>query len=707
MSILFLEDFAKTNCSIQWNTSNPSAKRMAGVLRSMGVNNYYFHLALTQPDLDGVDPYDENLDSLTMAKILYECNINYWYFIREVLRVTQHGSGKTIPYEFNRANLASDFIFFADCDQFRVQPRQTGKTYGTQGKIAYMMYIKGDHLTVGMWTKDTNLLQENVQRLKDIRDSLPWYFVSKSSKDWDRKEGVSYAARGNYYRTFTAATSERDAPKLGRGGSYAIEHFDEIAFIKYNHLTVPSAIAAMGEASTAARASGIPAPIVYTTTAGDPATPEGMYALNIATRGLEFSEKFYDCKDQAELKELLCSRSSNRVFYIEYSYQQLGRNESWYQEQVARANAAEDQIARDYLNAWISSGDRTIISPELLKKIQANVRDPSFEEIEDAFIVKYYVDRHIAESTAFKEKPLVMGVDTSENIGRDFTTITILDPVDMSIVATGRGNCANIMSVGRYLVNALLKYPKLVIIPEAKSTAVTLINFIIEELQNNNINPYYRIYNKVVQNYDDKQFKDVNIRNYREIYGADKAYFGYKTAGTGGNARSILYKETMFKALERNFDKIYDKTIYRELTTLEERNGRVDHPKGAHDDTVISYLLACYFIFYGKHLDIYGFDPAHVLVNYTEGSPDKAERDLQIFYQRRYAELTRLVENTSSDMLRGAYKREMISLRRLMNNDSLITEPVAITQVERERAEIKGNTFDMAKANRIINRLQL
>ena len=34
-------------------------------------------------------------------------------------------------------------------------------------------------------------------------------------------------------------------------------------------------------------------------------------------------------------------------------------------------------------------------------------------------------------------------------------------------------------------------------------------------------------------------------------------------------------------------------------------NGRIDHPKGGHDDMVIAWLLACWFIFNGRETGYY------------------------------------------------------------------------------------------------------
>ena len=103
-----------------------------------------------------------------------------------------------------------------DIDTGLVMPRQTGKTYGTQVVVCYVMYILANNLDIGMFTKDAALVQDNVARLKQLRDGLPKWMISKSSTDSERKEGMTYAALNNAYKTFTSANDENGAYKLGR-----------------------------------------------------------------------------------------------------------------------------------------------------------------------------------------------------------------------------------------------------------------------------------------------------------------------------------------------------------------------------------------------------------------------------------------------------------------------------------------------------------
>ena len=59
-------------------TSNSSFIDMHHYLKSIGIQNNDFFLALLDPGLAGVDPRDPNLPQYMKARVLYECQRNYW-----------------------------------------------------------------------------------------------------------------------------------------------------------------------------------------------------------------------------------------------------------------------------------------------------------------------------------------------------------------------------------------------------------------------------------------------------------------------------------------------------------------------------------------------------------------------------------------------------------------------------------------------------
>ena len=128
--VLFKNDIARDKVYIDTATQNLSFIKMAIQLNKMGVRNNTFFLSLYDKDLIGVDPHNLQDESLELrGRIAQECKINYWYFIREVVRVVSSGS-EGIRFILNRANLAQAWLFLNSINGFLTMPRQIGKTIG-------------------------------------------------------------------------------------------------------------------------------------------------------------------------------------------------------------------------------------------------------------------------------------------------------------------------------------------------------------------------------------------------------------------------------------------------------------------------------------------------------------------------------------------------------------------------------------------------
>lgn len=687
------------------DTKNTSFTRICMVYKKMGIKNYLWPLALRDQSLKGVDPWSPDLTNEQKVRILVECKLNYIYFFREVVRVPSAG-GDTIPYKANRANMALLFCFALSVAVGIIIPRQNGKTITIMCILAYLMYILADKIDIGMFTKDTTLVQDNTSRLKEIRsDGIPKWMIEASTKDTDNKEGIRYNAKGNNYKTFVAANDPRTAYKLGRGATLACEVFDEFAYFKYNDITVPTAVMAMNNAAPSVRNRGIPATLIYATTAGNPDTPEGAFALQTFTRAMPFTEHLYDVENYATFIDLLAKSSLNNVVYIEFSYTQLGHSKAWFDQVAAQSNGSPDDIARDLLNTWQSTTTDGVIPLETRIKLRNSIENPQWVDTSHGFLMRWYVPEEVVNSHAFKNKALIAGMDTSENVGRDFTTLVIIDPTDLSVVAVCRCNDSNTMQVARYVLELMLAYPRLVWIPERNNTGIAIIDFVIEQLQERNINPFLRIFNEVIQNLEEPKFKNINIYDYRNIYGSIRAHFGYRTNGasSGGTSRNMLYKNVMMKALKLNGDRIKDSTLIHELCNLTLKNGRIDHFAGMHDDTVIAYLLSCFLVFHGRNLAMYHVPESIVLsdIDLQGNRVSQHERDEQIRIRARISELENLLASTRSYQLTQSYTRELNQLRPLVNENLNTNIPVAVAQVKHEKQEIDNRINPTASRAKI------
>src|SRR5690606_13874646 len=123
--ILFLDDWKKyPRAIVDDRTSNRTFVELADKYAQMGLKNYFFHLALLQPELQGVDPFDPDLTVEQMAKINLEARYNPWYFYRECFRLPSQGGDVPDPLRANRGNIGAYWCYYNHVDTGLTQPRQ-------------------------------------------------------------------------------------------------------------------------------------------------------------------------------------------------------------------------------------------------------------------------------------------------------------------------------------------------------------------------------------------------------------------------------------------------------------------------------------------------------------------------------------------------------------------------------------------------------
>ena len=174
----------------------------------------------------------------------------------------------------------------------------------------------------------------------------------------------------------------------------------------------------------------------------------------------------------------------------------------------------------------------------------------------------------------------------------------------------------NLITIADFFVAFLLKYPNSTMIIERRSSAPAIIDYLIKKLCLNDINPFTRLYNTIVQN------KEENPQLYQEIIKArtyDESLFekhkkaiGFTTSASGVTSRSSLYSTTLLTMMKYSAYVIYDKRLSDQIASLIIKNNRIDHPDGGKDDLVIASLLSFWLMTQGKNLSTYGIDPSQL-----------------------------------------------------------------------------------------------
>lgn len=661
--ILFEQDwYEKFNgrAIIHTTTKNSSFIQQSVILKQLGISNNKFMLSLVQPELLYHDPHNLKDDSIELkAKIALECKINPWYYFREIVRIPV--SSSIVPFKLDRANMALIWCYYNNIDVFETISRQLGKTVSTQAIMAHILYFYGKRIKIGMLTNSRKLISENVIRLKDIRDSHPKYLMNVSTKDTNNKEGIDYKALRNEYKTLIIPDSEQDANNTGRGLTIPSLHWDEFGYSKNNDIAYSVAVTATSAAAAQARERGMPCSNIITTTAALLDSKEGRYAFDILSKAMKFTESIYDSRGKEALLELLKKNSLNNMIYICFSFLQLGQTKEWLHETVTRANKTQDEIDTDYLCIWKHGAENSVVPSHLLKKLKESELEPLYSEIdaEEKYQIRWYISEPMRKSEEFRSKSLIIGLDSSENIGRDYSSLVIIDPADMAVVGTVKCNESNIIRLASFISKLLIEFKKSIFIPERKSSGATIIDFVLIELHKKGINPYFRIYNEVIQEMDTTKFKNINI--YHDPEGEVRKYFGFST---NSEKRNLLYKQVLLKTIEMNHSRIYDTHLINEICQLTTRSGRIDHATKGHDDTIFAYMLACYLIFFGNNLEKYGLNRNNMLTRVSSSgeSVDQLVLTEQDVIRNKILNLERKIKQSCSILVTKSYERELADL---------------------------------------------
>lgn len=633
--ILFLEDWKWFPTAVpDFSTKNESFLKTAKVYQSMGIRNYYFHLALVDQTLRGIDPHDPSLSPEVMTKIGYECKINPWYFFREVLRIKPQASRNSIPFRGNRGNIGLYWAFFNHIDTMLIQPRQTGKSVGSDSLSIYLLFIGAENTRINMLTKDNKLRKQNIERLKAMRDYLPPYLNHHNPReDADNQEIITCKKFGNEYSTAVPRNNEVDAENLGRGTTSPISMIDEPPFIPHIKITIPAMLAAAGAARDEAKMMGTYYGNVFTTTAGKKDTESGKYMYDMLQGGMVLDERaLYDSRNSAEARRMveINSTGDKPILNMTLSHLQLGYDDDWLREKMRDANSVGEAAERDYLNRWTSGGLHSPISTALAELIRNSEKEPAFTEVtSNGYNLKWYVPSHIVKDR-MNSTSMIMGLDTSEAAGSgDGTAMVVVDATNMEIICTLSIKLTNLVTFAEFISEFILKYPTVTLIPERRSTGILIIDMLLLKLPALGVDPFKRIYNTAINESlhrtDHRDFKMLSTDINRRPYGfceAHKKRFGFATSSGGTHSRAALYTDVFPRAVNMSYKHMNDKRLIDELLALVVKNDRIDHPDKGHDDMVIAWLLTVWFVTRARNLDWYGVD--RPLTELNEYDEDKA-----------------------------------------------------------------------------------
>lgn len=705
--ILFASDWSNWPTAIvDDKTKNRSFVRLASVYRSMGIKNHAFMLALINPKLQGVDPHSETLTFAEQLMIGVECKQNFWYYLREVVRVPAIGGSEGTPFEANRGNIAAFWLFFNHITYTLIQPRQTGKSLSTDVLMVWLMDIGCLNTKINLLTKDDTLRRANITRIKDIRSELPHYLKQHTPKDLNNTEEITTTRLGNRYTTHVPQSSPKNAIKLGRGLTTSIFHIDEPPFQPHISIALPAALAAMGAAIDKSKAEGAPYGTVLTTTAGKKDDRDGRYIFDLVASSAMWTEKFFDCPNLEALELMIRSNSRGRNLRVNltFNHRQLGKTDEWLLSKLEGAMVTGDDANRDFFNMWTSGSQSHPLPIHILETIANSKREVQFTEVSGGcgYITRWYIPEDEIYLRMANGK-FILGMDTSEASGSDDISMVIMDVETMEVVACGTYNETNLIKFSEWVANFLIRFQNVTAVIERRSTGATLIDYLLVKLPEVGIDPFRRLFNTIVHLHDESPeiYSEIKIpmnRRDPNLYVKYKKTFGYTTSGSGLMSRNNLYSTCLNIASKKAADRVYDTELIDQINSLITKNGRIDHPEGEHDDMVIGWLLCVWLLTQGKNLSFYGIDSKYILSraggNLQESAEEMQFRLEQNRIRERIDDLSMQLSKTRDEYLCFKIEQEMRLLmgKIVQQEGEIISVDDMIKQAkERRRNKQYGN----------------
>jgi hypothetical protein len=370
-----------------------------------------------------------------------------------------------------------------------------------------------------------------------------------------------------------------------------------------------------------AKEAGEPYGNIFTSTAGHLDSPSGKVAYEIYSNGMKWTESLFDRTSEEDVYDVVTKHSSDGIatVVLDFNHRQLGYTDEWLRRKIKDARAKGTNAEADFLNKWVSGTETSPIDKNLLKIIRdSEVQEPYIELSKSGYATRWYISEDAVKNIAPKTE-LVMGMDTSDAVGKDDIAMTIRSVRTGAIIGTGQYNETNLSNFTDWIIEMLERFPKLTLIIERRSSGVGIIDGLLRILPLKGIDPFKRIFNWFVDDINLHQdvAKEILSKKPEDrdpyVYDKYRKTFGYATSGAGRSSRNNLYGEALLSAIKYTGDKVKDKNLINQIAGLTLRNGRIDHASGFKDDLVISWMLSYWFLLKARNKNVYGISDTKVL----------------------------------------------------------------------------------------------
>ena len=324
-------------------TSNEYFIKMSLFLKKQRIKNNNFFLALLDEDLIGINPRDPNLDTEQKRKILAECKNNYWYFLREIVKVPSVDNDEGEQYPLNRGLLAFNYCLCNNISTMVDLPNHVGKYLTVDIRLLWEYLMCTESKAVLFDRKHDDTLQHLNGRIKPLYRLLPDYMRVKDiceDKTKFIRSGDSCIEVGK------KAKSIQSADIIGRSLTYNRQVFCDFSDLEYNKNIFFASRPPYTLSSVLASDNNTPYGTILLSNGGNLGKKSGKFAYELKEQLYKFDEKFYDLSID-QLISIIESNSSHSMLYISYTILELSKSDDWITRRLRMLNYNWQEFMRD------------------------------------------------------------------------------------------------------------------------------------------------------------------------------------------------------------------------------------------------------------------------------------------------------------------------------------------------------------------------
>lgn len=315
-------------------TKNKSFLEMHKKMKSLGIHNNKFMLAIKNKELIGVDPFEDGLSYRVKQSIIEECRENIWYFLREVIRIPVQGGG-SMSFPLDVGSLVGVYCFNIMADFYVTKPRMTFSTGLMKALLTYSLVIE-DLNNVELFVRELTKNRMGLD-IKDIIALLPEYIPSKALLF--KREGIWELSKGNSIKIESTKNHKSVAEEIGRGSTSNYQFYDDFEFIPYNMDLLDSISKSY---SINKKTLDKPHCRMFCSV---PPKKKNERVNAFLHNCLRWDDIYFDY-DVSTLKNLVSQTKSNCI-YIEKSYIDLDKDDEWLKYMCLALNNDPEAIGRE------------------------------------------------------------------------------------------------------------------------------------------------------------------------------------------------------------------------------------------------------------------------------------------------------------------------------------------------------------------------